>query len=153
MSAADPLAELYNYRRVSPEIATSGQPTEAQFEAIAAQGVQVVINLGLTDADYALPDERGLVQSLGMAYEHIPVQWQNPTVENFQAFLACMRHNQTQKRLVHCAKNMRVSCFIALYHVLEDQWTPEQAIADIQIWVPNEVWQGFMAQVLAQGVA
>jgi protein tyrosine phosphatase (PTP) superfamily phosphohydrolase (DUF442 family) len=153
MSAADPLSELYNYRRISPEIVTSGQPTVAQFSAIAAQGIQVIINLGLTDVDYALPDERGLVQSLGMAYEHIPVQWQNPTVENFQAFLACMRRYPHQKRLVHCAKNMRVSCFMALYHVLEEQWTPEQAIADIQIWVPNEVWQGFMAQVLTQGVA
>jgi protein tyrosine phosphatase (PTP) superfamily phosphohydrolase (DUF442 family) len=152
MSAADPLAELSNYRRISPEIATSGQPTEAQFEAIAVQGIQVIINLGLTDADYALSDERGLVQSLGMIYEHIPVQWQNPTFENFQYFLACMRRYQNQHRLVHCAKNMRVSCFIALYHVLEEQWTPEQALADIQaVWSPNEVWQGFMAQVLARG--
>jgi protein tyrosine phosphatase (PTP) superfamily phosphohydrolase (DUF442 family) len=153
MSAADPLTELYNYRRISPQIATSGQPTEAQFEAIATQGIQVIINLGLADADYALPDERGLVGSLGMTYEHIPVQWQNPAVENVRDFLACMRRYQNQPRLVHCAKNMRVSCFIALYHVLEEQWTPEQAIADIQaIWSPNEVWQGFMAQVLAHGV-
>jgi protein tyrosine phosphatase (PTP) superfamily phosphohydrolase (DUF442 family) len=152
MSAADPLAELYNYRRVSPEIATSGQPTEAQFDAIAAQGIQVIINLGLTDADYALPDERGLVGSLGMAYEHIPVLWQTPTVDNVRDFLACMRRYQNQHRLVHCAKNMRVSCFIALYRVLEEQWTPEQAIADIQVWSPNEVWQAFMAKVLAQGV-
>jgi protein tyrosine phosphatase (PTP) superfamily phosphohydrolase (DUF442 family) len=151
MSAADPLAELSHYRQISPEIATSGQPTEAQFEVIAAQGIQVIINLGLADADYALPDERGLVQSLGMIYEHIPVQWQNPTVDNFQDFLACMRRHQNQHRLVHCAKNMRVSCFIALYHVLEEQWTTEQALADIQaIWSPNEVWQGFMAQVLLQ---
>jgi protein tyrosine phosphatase (PTP) superfamily phosphohydrolase (DUF442 family) len=151
MSAADPLAELPNYRRISLEIVTSGQPTEAQFEVIGVQGIQVIINLGLTDADYALPDERGLVQSLGMFYEHIPVQWQNPTVENFQYFLACMHRYQNQHRLVHCAKNMRVSCFIALYHVLEEQWTPEQALADIQaIWSPNEVWQGFMAQVLLQ---
>jgi protein tyrosine phosphatase (PTP) superfamily phosphohydrolase (DUF442 family) len=153
MSAADPLAELYNYRRISPQIATSGQPTEAQFEAIATQGIQAIINLGLTEADYALPDERGLVESLGMTYEHIPVQWQTPTVENVRDFLACMRRYQNQKRLVHCAKNMRVSCFIALYHVLEEQWTPERAIADIQaIWLPNEVWQAFMTKVLAQGV-
>lgn len=153
MSAADSLAELYNYRRISPEIATSGQPTEAQFEAISAQGIEVVINLGLADADYALPDERGLVESLGMTYEHIPVQWQNPTVENVRDFLACMGRYQHQHRLVHCAKNMRVSCFIALYHVLEEQWTPEQAIADIQaIWSPNEVWRAFMVKVLAQGV-
>jgi protein tyrosine phosphatase (PTP) superfamily phosphohydrolase (DUF442 family) len=152
MSAADPLIELYNYRRIDPAIVTSGQPTEAQFEAIATQGIRVIINLGLIDADYALSDERGLVESLGMAYEHIPVLWQTPTIENFQDFLACMRRHQNQTRLVHCAKNMRVSCFIALYRVLEEQWTPEQAIADIQVWSPNEVWQEFMAQVLARGV-
>jgi protein tyrosine phosphatase (PTP) superfamily phosphohydrolase (DUF442 family) len=153
MSAADSLTELYNYRRISSEIATSGQPTETQFHLIAAQEIQVVINLGLADADYSLPDERGLAQSLGMTYEHIPVQWQNPTIDNFQDFLDCMRRHQAQKRLVHCAANMRVSCFMALYHVLEEQWTPEQAMADIQaVWSPNEVWQGFMAKVLAQGV-
>jgi protein tyrosine phosphatase (PTP) superfamily phosphohydrolase (DUF442 family) len=153
MSATDSLAELYHYRRISPEIATSGQPTAEQFHTIAEQSIQVVINLGLTDADYALPDEQGLVQSLGLNYVHIPVQWQTPTVENFQDFLAAMRRYRDQRRLVHCAANFRVSCFIALYHVFEDRWTPEQAIEDLKVvWSPNEVWQDFIATVLTQGV-
>ena len=151
MSGADPLTELYQYRRISPDIATSGQPTVAQFHCVAAQSIQVVINLGLTDTDYALPDERGLVESLGMVYEHIPVQWQNPTGDDFKGFIGCMRRYQGQQQLVHCSANKRVSCFIALYHVFEDQWTSEQALEDLKVlWYPNEVWQHFMATVLAQ---
>ncbi len=153
MSAIDPLTELYHYRPISSEIATSGQPTEEQFHRIAEQGIQVVINLGLTDADYALHDEQGLVQSLGLIYVPIPVQWQHPAVENFQDFLAAMRRYGNQRRLVHCAANFRVSCFIALYHVFEDRWTPEQAMEDLKVvWSPNEVWQDFIATVLEQGV-
>jgi protein tyrosine phosphatase (PTP) superfamily phosphohydrolase (DUF442 family) len=153
MSAADPLTELYQYRRISPDIATSGQPTVTQFHCVAAQGIQVVINLGLTDTDYALSDERGLVESLGMVYKHIPVQWHNPTRDDFKGFMHCMRHYQGQQRLVHCAANMRVSCFMALYHVIENQWTLTQALEDLKvIWIPNEVWQRFMETVLAQGV-
>ena len=63
--------DVYNYIRVSEHIATGGQPTEAQLTAIAEAGCTTVVNLGLHDADYALPDEAGLVTSLGMAYVHI----------------------------------------------------------------------------------
>lgn len=150
MSGADPLTKLYHYRRISAEIVTSGQPTEEQFHAIAQQGFQVVINLGLAEADYALPDERGLVESLGMIYVPIPVQWQNPTLDDFQRFQERMRQHEGQLRLVHCAANMRVSCFVALYHAIEHQWTLEQALEDVKIiWTPNEVWQAFMETVLA----
>ncbi|WP_404787500.1 protein tyrosine phosphatase family protein [Altericista sp. CCNU0014] len=153
MSATDPLTELYHYRRISPEIATSGQPTEEQFQRIAAQGIQAVINLGLTDADYALPDEQGLVQSMGLSYLHIPVQWEHPTLKNFQDFLAAMRRYNDRSLLVHCAANFRVSCFMALYHVFEDGWIPEQAMADLKaVWSPNQVWQNFIATVLERGI-
>jgi protein tyrosine phosphatase (PTP) superfamily phosphohydrolase (DUF442 family) len=153
MSAADSLTDLYHYRRISPETATSGQPTVGQFQQIAEQGIQVVINLGLTDANYALPDERGLAQSLGLTYVHIPVQWQNPTVDDFQEFLDCMRRHEGQPRLVHCAANFRVSCFMALYHIVHEQWTLEHAMADLNIvWSPNPGWQDFMAKVLALGI-
>jgi protein tyrosine phosphatase (PTP) superfamily phosphohydrolase (DUF442 family) len=77
--APDPLSALYHYRRISNRIATAGQPTSDQFPAIAAEGFEIVINLGLKDADYALPNEQALVESLGLIYESIPVVWQEPT--------------------------------------------------------------------------
>jgi protein tyrosine phosphatase (PTP) superfamily phosphohydrolase (DUF442 family) len=149
MSATDPLTELYNYRQISDEIVTAGQPTVEQLAIVAQQGVEVVINLGLADADYALPDEQGLVQSLGLVYEHIPVQWEQPRVENFEQFADCMRRHENQKRLVHCAANKRVSVFMALYRILEDGWSVELAREELEaVWHPNPIWQNFMAQVL-----
>jgi protein tyrosine phosphatase (PTP) superfamily phosphohydrolase (DUF442 family) len=149
MSVSDPLAELYNYRRLSDEIVTAGQPTVEQFTIVAQQGVEVVINLGLADADYALPDERGLAQSLGLVYEHIPVQWEQPKVEDFEQFADCMRRHEHQKRLVHCAANKRVSAFMALYRILEDGWSVELAMEELEaVWHPNPIWQNFIAQML-----
>lgn len=149
MSATDPLTELYNYRQISDEIVTAGQPTIEQFAIVAKQGVEVVINLGLADADYALPDERGLVQSLGLVYEHIPVQWEHPRVEDFEQFADCMRRHEHQKRLVHCAANKRVSEFMALYRILEEGWPVELAMEELEaVWHPNLIWKNFMAQML-----
>lgn len=149
MSATDPLTELYNYRRLSDAIVTAGQPTVEQFAIVAQQGVEVVINLGLADADYALPDERGLVQSLGLVYEPIPVQWEQPKVEDFEQFADCMRRHEHQKRLVHCAANKRVSAFMALYRILEGGWPVKLAMEELEaVWDPNPIWQNFMAQML-----
>jgi hypothetical protein len=41
--------------------------------------VRYVINLGLHSHEKALPDEAATVDSLGMTYVHIPVDFQNPT--------------------------------------------------------------------------
>lgn len=42
-------ATIRNYRLLNDKLATSGQPSEAHFQAIAAVGYQVVINLALHD--------------------------------------------------------------------------------------------------------
>jgi hypothetical protein len=50
---------------------------------------------------------------------------------------------------VHCAANMRVSAFMYLYRRVHKSMSDEEAKQDLyQIWVPNEVWQKFMAEVV-----
>ncbi len=66
MVISDPLREIYCYRRISNIVATAGQPTSEQFQAIAAGGFEIDINLGLKDADYALPDEQEQAEPLGL---------------------------------------------------------------------------------------
>lgn len=139
------LADIYNYLKLSDTLATSGQPTEVQIEAIGRAGYQLVINLALTGTPYSLPDEAASVQAAGMEYIHIPVIWDHPTLENLQAFFAAMDANQERKVFVHCAANMRVSAFVALYRILRLNWPPEKAFEDLQrIWTPNETWQAFI---------
>lgn len=103
MNEVDPLERIYNFRWRAADLATAGQPLEEELRTVAAAGFEVVINLALLDAEYSLPDEPGLVHSLGMAFFHIPVIWENPTLENLQQFFELMRQVQGRKVFVHCA--------------------------------------------------
>jgi len=143
------LSEIYNFLPLSDRVATAGQPTEAQFAAVARQGYEVVVNLALPTSDKALPYEKAIVESLEMDYVAIPVQWENPTQQDLEQFFQVMEANQGRQVLVHCAANMRVSAFMYLYRRVKlgiDEATAQQDLNTI--WQPNEQWQAFMARSL-----
>lgn len=146
------LSTIHNYRAVSDALGTSGQPTVSQIESIAAAGYQTVINLALhDDPRYSLPDEPGTVQSLGLSYVHIPVQFAAPTEADLLAFFAAMEAHQNKKLWIHCAANIRVSAFLGLYRVIKQQWTEEAAFELMhELWQPNDVWSSFIASMLAK---
>ena len=67
------VTDIYNYLPIDEKLATSGQPSIDELGAVAADGVEVVINLALhDDPRYSLPDEAGAIAALGMTYVHIP---------------------------------------------------------------------------------
>jgi protein tyrosine phosphatase (PTP) superfamily phosphohydrolase (DUF442 family) len=138
--------DIRNFVPLSAALATGGQPTEEQVQELAATGYEVVINLGLLDPRYCLPDEAGLVKSLGLVYHHIPVEFQVPTRHDLQQFFAAMEAWAGKRVFVHCAANYRVSSFVALYGEAKLGWSREQAEAYVKrVWEPNEVWTEFMA--------
>ena len=138
------LDEIKNFIPLGDRIATAGQPTEAQLSEVAAKGFGVVINLGLLDPRYCLPDEGGVVAALGMRYQHIPVRFDAPTPDDFDLFVATMDDAADERVFVHCALNYRVASFMALYGELRLGWTVEQATTHVRrVWEPNEVWQHF----------
>jgi len=139
---------IYNYRRAEEHIATGGQPTVEQLAAVAAAGCSTVINLALHDADYSLPDERRLVESLGMSYVHIPVIWERPTREDLARFSETLRALEGQDLFVHCAANVRVTVFIALDRVIRQGWPTESATAHVDVASLPPVWQQFILDVL-----
>ena len=153
MSPAEtPMPEIYNYREAGPLLATSGQPTVDQLRELAAQGFEAVINLALhNDPKYSLPDEAGLVRSLGLAYTHIPVQFAEPTEQNLLDFFAAMDQSANRKTLVHCAANYRVTAFLGLYRVIRQNKAPEEAFALMrQTWEANPTWSAFIEAMLAK---
>ena len=136
------MKKILNYYPVSDKIATSGQPTQDQFYAIAEDGYKVVINLALTSSSNAISDEDSIVTDMGMVYIHLPVVWEDPQIDDVQLFFHLMDVHKLRKVWVHCAKNMRVSCFMYLYqkHILN--LSEEQAYYPMnQIWQPKGVWQ------------
>jgi protein tyrosine phosphatase (PTP) superfamily phosphohydrolase (DUF442 family) len=144
--------EIYNYRKVSENLITGGLPTSEQLGAAAEEGFTTVINLAGFDPHYSLKDEDHLVQSLGMDYHHIPVDWENPTRANFDAFEALLLSLPEQKTLIHCAANFRVTAFYSLFARKHLGWTKEAGEALRQsVWQGSSypVWENFIEDVAA----
>lgn len=126
------LMELVNYHEYSSVLLSSGQPTREQFTAIHDAGVEAVINLAPVTDPTALPDEGEIVQKLGLAYTHIPVDWENPTREDYRQFQAAMNANQGKRVLVHCYAGSRASAFVYLYRV-QALGVPTQAAREVML--------------------
>jgi protein tyrosine phosphatase (PTP) superfamily phosphohydrolase (DUF442 family) len=96
-----------------------------------------------------LPDEQAVVEAQGMQYLHIPVIWESPSLKDIKRFFAVMETNSDKNVFVHCAANMRVSVFMYLYRLIHKHISDQDAKRDLnQIWVPNQIWQKFIAQVI-----
>ena len=141
---ADPEA-IYNWRRLDDRITTSGQPTEQQLADIHALGVHYIVNLGLHTHEKALPDEAASVSRLDMTYIHIPVDFQNPTDDDFDQFCAVMEQLKEVPVHVHCIANYRVSAFFYRYRRDLLGMGEARARADMeQIWHPEGSWARFI---------
>jgi protein tyrosine phosphatase (PTP) superfamily phosphohydrolase (DUF442 family) len=143
------LESIFNFLALSETLITAGQPTEQQLATVKKSGYQTVVNLALGSAHNALADERSTVESLGMRYVHIPVEFDRPTQEDFDRFCNLMKENGDKPLLVHCAANFRVSAFMYLYRQIHLGWGADDAISDLyKIWTPNAVWKQFINEVL-----
>jgi protein tyrosine phosphatase (PTP) superfamily phosphohydrolase (DUF442 family) len=138
---------IRDYYQIDDRLATSGQPAREEFQSIAAAGYQVIINLATSTSTNAIAEEGTIVSDLGLVYIQIPVLWDNPKLEDVNLFFNVMRSFSHTKVWVHCAKNMRVSCFIYFWQKYALQLPETQAIYPMnQIWQPEGVWQDLIEQ-------
>jgi protein tyrosine phosphatase (PTP) superfamily phosphohydrolase (DUF442 family) len=150
------LTEITNFIQLTENVGTSGQPTAAQFEEIAAHGYAAVINLALPSSDHAIAQEGSLVTSLGMTYLHIPVRFEQPTVDALRMFAGFMQALEGRKVWVHCVVNARVSAFMYLYLKHVKGFEDHAARSPLLVrWAPqmDDVWRAFLALDRADVVA
>ena len=141
------MKDIYHYQFLSDTLSSSGMPTAEQMKGVAEAGVQVVINLAPHDVPNAIPNERELVNSLGMEYVNIPVTWRAPEAEALRQFLDTMETHAGKSILVHCEANYRASAFVMMYRVLGLEWKREDAIPVMEkMWNPEDfpVWEKFI---------
>jgi hypothetical protein len=80
-----------------------------------------------------------------MAYIHIPVDFQNPTEQDFHQFCAVMADLQDVPVHVHCIANYRVSAFFYRYRRDVLGMDDATARADMEdVWHPEGVWAAFI---------
>ena len=121
--STDSLQDIKAVQFNSDTVITAGLPSKAEFEKLASAGVEVIINLIPDGNSSGHTDEASLVNNVGMQYEQISVDWQQPTMTDVEHFFDIMDANANKDILVHCAANYRASAFYYLYQI-------KQGVAD-----------------------
>ena len=138
-----------NFVKVSDRIDTSGQPTLATLKDFTVTGYALVVNLAPPLSDGSILQEGGLVAQNGARYVNIPVDWNQPTYNDFQFFSDVLNSPTTDKVLVHCQINMRGSLFTFLYRVVHEKIDPATALEKMTlVWAPTDQWLEFAQMVL-----
>ncbi len=144
--APAPLETVRNFQRVSDRLASSGQIAYDQIPLLAEEGFEVVVNLAV--ADSARNGEEGFrVIQQGLTYVHIPVDWENPSMEDVELFFDVMEAVEGRKVYVHCFANMRASAFVYMYRTLVQGVPEAEARATMnEVWDPWELeqWGGLI---------
>lgn len=143
----DSIEGIYNYLLINETVSTSGQPTEDQFKIIKDSGYHLVINLAPHNAENSLDNQSTILKELGLNYKHIPVDFKQPTDQDFQEFVLSMKQSSIEKTWVHCAANMRVSAFIFKYRceILKEDMSVARLDLE-KIWLPIGVWKTFITR-------
>lgn len=142
--------QAYNFRAVNEQVLTSGRVEPEQLAQLADAGVEVVINLLPASSQYAVANEQGIVESQGIDYLYLPIDFAAPTLAEFEQFTRLMAQAGERKVLIHCAANYRVSAFYSRYAVQSGLWNKEDADQFmLSIWQPQEhaPWPQWLEEV------
>jgi protein tyrosine phosphatase (PTP) superfamily phosphohydrolase (DUF442 family) len=136
------LSVIRNFVRLTPTIATAGQPTREQYALLPAAEITAVVNLATTEHPDAIREEGAVAADLGLTYVQIPVPWQKPEPPHVQSLFRIMEALSDQPVLVHCIMNYRVSAFLFLYLRLIRALPESEARSPIfDLWEPDETWR------------
>ncbi len=145
------VSEAYNFKTVTDELHTAGLLGESQLACLQAEGYSSVVNLLPDDSEYAISNERQIVESQGLGYYYIPVDFSAPSNSDFLAFTNTMTKLPSGKKLLHCAANYRVSAFFAIYAYRRLGWSEAEArtfIASVWDLPEHPVWDNFVSQMI-----
>ena len=133
MTAGAP--DIRNWQRRPDGITTSGKLEPGDPARLAALGVRHVINLALDDHPEALADEAALLARHGIAYTHIPVPFDAPTLTHVAAMQQAIEAGDAPVH-VHCIMNFRVTAFFYLLDLARGE--PESAARArmAEVWDP-----------------
>jgi uncharacterized protein (TIGR01244 family) len=94
------------YRRISPELATAGQPTPEALAQLGALGFRTVVNLR-TEAEGAL-EEKAAVEAQGLRYVNVPVTPESFSEQDVVAVEKVLADPKAGPVLLHCHSSNRV---------------------------------------------
>ena len=120
--------ELPNFHQVNETLFRGGQPQPGGLKKLSELGIKTVINLRGASEDTR--NEQTEAEASGMRYFNIPMSaLGRPTDEQVERALAVIESRENWPVFIHCQRGAdRTGVIIAVYRILRDQWTAEQAI-------------------------
>ncbi len=143
--------QTYNFKKIDKTMSLSGLPTVEALSILKSEGYEVVLNLLPHNHKRAIPKEKEIVESQGLVYKDIPVDFSQPTVDDYNEFADSIKKFEGQKSIVHCVANYRASAFYAIYAFKELGWSKDRAMELVHsIWSPSKypVWDSFISKQL-----
>ena len=127
--AGEPVAPelpIKRFLKVSDHLYRGGQPDDDGFRALRDLGIRTVISLRED------PDERAVVESLGMAFIHIPVTFDvfggDLPGDAVQRFMEVVDNPANGPVFLHCRRGAdRTGAFVGLYRMTRQQWSLDRA--------------------------
>jgi uncharacterized protein (TIGR01244 family) len=114
---------------ISSELTLAGQPQPADWEAIAAEGFGVVVNMRSDAERAAMQQQRA--EAAGLRYIHLPLPAYELEPEHLAIYHDALAAQQVRV-LLHCRSATRVALMWLLDRVVYDGWSREQAEAALR---------------------
>ena len=124
-----PVPPIRNFLQITPEFCTGGQPRLEHYATLKADGVKTVLNLR-RPGEHRAAEEQAAVETAGMTYINIPVDYQNPTDANVEEFLRVTDDPANRPMFIHCTAAIRVGAFWMIRRVLRDGMAVDAALEE-----------------------
>ena len=127
--ASFPNVKIKNFGQMDERFYRGARPKEDDYQALAALGIQTVIDLTDNSKEY----EKPAVEAAGLRYVNIPmVDKSRPTMDQVNAFLKVVDDPATGKFYLHCAGGRhRTGVMGAVYRFHHYGWNLEQVMAEM----------------------
>jgi protein tyrosine/serine phosphatase len=121
--------KIKNFGQMDDRFFRGARPDEADYSALAALGVQTIIDLTDNSREYEQP----AVEAAGLRYVNIPMKDKRyPSMDDIKQFLKVIDDPATGKFFVHCAGGRhRTGVVGAVYRFTKHNWNLDQVLAEM----------------------
>lgn len=107
-----------------------GQPSGAAYAKAAANGFRSVLTLRSKPDGVDLVRERLIVERNKMRYFNIPASAKLPRHDQVDEFLSLVRDKANHPMLINCAFAERVTPFMMIFRITEQDWSDDKAVEE-----------------------
>lgn len=116
--------------RINDQVLLAGQPAPEDWQRLAAEGYQTVINMR-SDPERAARQAEAAAAA-GLRYLHLPLPTYEIEPEQIDVFRAAIAQAGAARLVVHCRTANRVALLWMLNRMVGAGWSAEQAEAELQ---------------------